>query len=90
MVVLGLIFWLVVVPLFWGLLVAIAEVFIWQSDKATAKRLSPTFGRDIYDSAPLAPRVTGAFKRGCWTAFKWTFWSVVLLALAICAFSSND
>ena len=71
MILLSIIFLFVVVPLFWAILVVLAEVFVWQSDRAAAKQLSPKFGRDIYEGGPLGARARSAFKRGYWSAFWW-------------------
>ena len=71
MILLSIIFLLVVIPTLWGLSVAFAEVFVWQSDKAIARQLFPKFGRDIYKGGPLKSRVWSAFKRGYWSAFWW-------------------
>ena len=71
MILLSIIFLFVVIPLLWAILVAFAEVFAWQSDRAAARRLSPKFGRDIYEGGSLGTRVKIAFKRGYWSAFWW-------------------
>ncbi len=71
MIILSIIFLYVVIPLLWAILVVLAEVFAWESDRSTAKRLSPKFGRDIYEGGSLGARAWSAFKRGYWSAFWW-------------------
>ncbi len=71
MVLLSINFLIVVIPMLWGLFVAFAEVFEWQSEKAVARPLFPKFGCDIYEDGPLKLRVWGAFKRGYWLALNW-------------------
>ncbi len=83
MILLSIIFLFVVIPLLWAILVVLAEVFAWQSDRGTAKRLSPKFGRDIYEGGSLRARAWSAFKRGYWLVFRWIAGLTALLLLLL-------
>ncbi len=68
---LTVVFLLIFLPTVWGLLVAIAEIFTWRSDKFIAKQLYKKLGQDMYRGGPLRTRVWRRFKRGYWSAFSW-------------------